>query len=271
MFRRSFLKSISAVFALPFIRADEAKAEVAQPVVLPNKDSYALGDEAWKKIESIGAEVCKKVEQRLENGVDTSIYDYVYAGDEEWGQYKKQLALPLQNPIYHTKANGDLHCESGPAIIYTNGDKYWFQNNMLHRLDGPAIEISNGTKIWGVRGQRYTEEEFNKIVSPHVDSDGVQTWSNNKMQLHRENGPAIIYPNSDMEWWVDGRRHRLAGPAVLKGKISQWYRNGVLHRLDGPAFINQMNGYCEYYINGKYYSKEEYYKKQWPYNAESLT
>jgi hypothetical protein len=57
--------------------------------------------------------------------------------------------------------NGKLHREDGPAIEYAYGDKYWYQNDERHRLDGPAIEYADGDKYWYIEGKELTEEEFN--------------------------------------------------------------------------------------------------------------
>ena len=65
--------------------------------------------------------------------------------------------------------NGKLHREDGPAIEFSDGDKYWHLNGRLHREDGPAIERASGTKYWYLNGEEYTEEEFNKKMSPTVE------------------------------------------------------------------------------------------------------
>jgi len=52
-----------------------------------------------------------------------------------------------------------LHREDGPAIEYTNGDKYWWLNGKLHRENGPAVEWSNGDKYWFLNGEEVTKEE----------------------------------------------------------------------------------------------------------------
>ena len=61
-----------------------------------------------------------------------------------------------------------------------------------------------------------------------------------------------IYTNGDKEWWLNGKRHRVGGPAlerVAGDKV--WYLNGKLHREDGPA-IEYANGTKSWYLNGKY-------------------
>ena len=41
-----------------------------------------------------------------------------------------------------------LHREDGPAVEYSDGEKYWYLNGKRHREDGPAIEYANGDKSW---------------------------------------------------------------------------------------------------------------------------
>jgi len=76
-----------------------------------------------------------------------------------------------------------------------------------------------------------TEPEYS------VDADGTQRWRVNN-QLHRVDGPAVIYANGTQQWWANHQLHRLAGPAVIRADGYQaWYVRNQLHRLDGPAYI----------------------------------
>jgi hypothetical protein len=56
--------------------------------------------------------------------------------------------------------NGKCHREDGPAVEWSNGDKYWFLNGELHREDGPAVEYSDGTKSWYLNWIQLSEAEF---------------------------------------------------------------------------------------------------------------
>ena len=64
--------------------------------------------------------------------------------------------------------------------------------------------------------------------------DGAKRYfSVDTHMFHREDGPAIEYPNGEKIWW----------------------NNGKLHRIDGPAIDD--NGYKEWWINGKHLSPEK--------------
>jgi hypothetical protein len=169
---------------------------------------------------------------------------------------------------YWYNKNSDLHRRNGPAIEYTNGNKYWFINGKSHRLDGPAVEYANGSKEWWVNGK-----------------------------LHRLDGPAVEYANGSKEWWIDDVeysyndwrkevQHRKKLAAIHKkgsedsglnigalteqeektGDVSsdgestlrintngtKIWRNKqrLLHRRDGPA-VEFTSGEKNWYVNGK--------------------
>ena len=48
--------------------------------------------------------------------------------------------------------------------------------------------------------------------------------------LHRDNGPAIVYPDGTQYWYRNGQLHRDNGPAEVYPNGTQfWYRNGIYH------------------------------------------
>jgi hypothetical protein len=59
-----------------------------------------------------------------------------------------------------------------------------------------------------------------------VDTIGDKYWRLNG-QIHREDGPAVIWDNGTEEWAIKGKNHRIDGPAIewANGTIS-WYLNG---------------------------------------------
>lgn len=68
-----------------------------------------------------------------------------------------------------SKAPAGAHNSLGPAVIYVNGEKRWYVNDILHRLDGPAIEYSSGSIAWYINGHRYlTQEAFRRAVIEYL-------------------------------------------------------------------------------------------------------
>ena len=59
-----------------------------------------------------------------------------------------------------------------------------------------------------------------------VSSSGTKKWYLNG-KLHREDGPAVEWPDGSKEWLLNGKRHREDGPAVEYADGSKsWWLNG---------------------------------------------
>jgi len=90
------------------------------------------------------------------------------------------------------------------------------------------------------------------------NTDGAVFYYKNGL-LHREDGPAIEYPNGGKSWYKNGKLHREDGPAEEYDLHRAWYKNGKLHREDGPAVIKYANDddgnieeiYQAWWFNGK--------------------
>ena len=124
--------------------------------------------------------------------------------------------------------DGKLHREDGPAIEYADGIKKWFICGKHHREDGPAIERPNGNHEWYLNDIEYSEEEHQKKLNPAKEI----------LETFKTFGyTAIVYPNGDRVWYLDGK----------------------LHREDGPA-IEYANGMKSWWLNGNLYTEEEYQK-----------
>lgn len=171
---------------------------------------------------------------------------------------------------------GRLHCDSGPAIVHVNGTKFWYQHGERHRLDGPAVIYSTGRVEYWIHGNRCdNEDQFKSHVQglewfksyqeqkPFEKSDKSKIWLDDQGRLHRESGPAIIYPGGNVGYylhgrlvsknelpnidergtrrWVnlEGKPHRpLDLPAVISIDGSMyWYKDGLRHRANGPAVV----------------------------------
>lgn len=80
----------------------------------------------------------------------------------------------------------------------------------------------------------------------------MNRWYNEQGKLHREDGPAEVFPNGTEKWYINGLLHREDGPACVYANGSLEYRiHGKLHREDGPALVYH-DGAEYWYINGEY-------------------
>lgn len=90
---------------------------------------------------------------------------------------------------------------------------------------------------------------------------GRSWWHNGK--LHRDDGPAVVYPKVGFEWYRDGKLHRDDGPAVQHpGGSVEWWHNGLLHREGSPA-VESPSGRREWYRNGKLH-RDDGPAVEWP-------
>jgi len=75
-------------------------------------------------------------------------------------------------------------------------------------------------------------------------------WRNELGQLHRTDGPALVWEDGSHMWLLHGKLHRDNGPAVTHANGRQsWYCKGYLHRTDGPA-VENADGTCQWWLNG---------------------
>jgi hypothetical protein len=171
--------------------------------------------------------------------------------------------------------NGVLHREGGPAVI-DNGKKTkeWYQKGQLHRTDGPAV-VCEHEEVFYQKGKltaRKLMPRKNELVSDHMfernDVQGVgkavtgllstrkcwfkEVWFNAAGEIHREDGPAIVWGNG-VEWWCQhSKLHREDGPALTSTDTIKWYKNDELHRIGGPAIEKSCDSEeaLSYYLNG---------------------
>jgi hypothetical protein len=90
-----------------------------------------------------------------------------------------------------------------------------------------------------------------------IDSEGVKTWTLPNGRLHREDGPAIEYPDGSCWWYYDGQFHRVGGPATYSSHdtYESWCQHGNYHSEDGPAVIH-INGDKHWYLYGKLHRED---------------
>jgi hypothetical protein len=59
-----------------------------------------------------------------------------------------------------------------------------------------------------------------------IDANGTKCWYLNG-KYHREDGPAVEYPDGTKHWFLNDKRHREDGPAIEWADGSKfWYLNG---------------------------------------------
>ncbi len=140
------------------------------------------------------------------------------------------------NPSYGSIPLTDTKkiAQSAREIKYNNTFKYrnpateWFMFNKQNRRNGLFID-ANGIRFFYLKGR-----------------------------LHREDGPAVEYPNGTKKWWLNGVLHREGGPAVeYSNGATEWWVHGVRHRIDGPA-MEWPCGFKTWWVDGYILTEKEF-------------
>lgn len=110
---------------------------------------------------------------------------------------------------------GILHRTNGPAEINPER-KRWYRHGKLHRKNGPAVEMEH-LLSWYENGMLHREND----LPAHISSLGTEWWTNGK--LHRDDdNPAVVEINRQM-WYKHGQKHRFMGPAVIYNDGDVYY------------------------------------------------
>lgn len=117
-----------------------------------------------------------------------------------------------------------------------------------------------------------------------VQPGGTVVWTDEWGSVHRDDGPAVEYPDGTSTWYKHGALHRLEGPAHADSEGEVWYKDGKMHRDGGPAQVKYGHGESwltngqyhrlggpariqygpcglkEYYIHDRRFTEDEYYR-----------
>lgn len=89
----------------------------------------------------------------------------------------------------------------------------------------------------------------NNLIKKQYDNGDIR-YFNNKYNLHRTSGPAVIKTSGETYWYKNGKPHRMNGPAINEKNYIFWYKNGNFHCISGPA-LEHIDGDKEWCVDGK--------------------
>lgn len=184
---------------------------------------------------------------------------------------------------------GQLHSDSSlqPSQVFPTGEQRFHRHGKLHNGLLPAVFIPTpdfnmyryylyGNEVSAVEFSNYDpirevieftddngilhKEDGPALIEFEADGSFTERYYRHG-QLHHDSGPAIRSSDGGFEWRMNGRKHRLDGPAVwnpMKHR-QEFYVLGRLHNNTGPAVIVNADTdeeYSEYWLSGKQYSHE---------------
>ena len=77
----------------------------------------------------------------------------------------------------------------------------------------------------------------------------IRYYKNN--QLHKEDGPALIFQNGDVEYYLNGLFHNENGPAIIYEYIKIWYYKGVKYGINNRHQNDFSNSSWREFIENK--------------------
>ena len=75
---------------------------------------------------------------------------------------KYRIVVDARGTRRYYDKDDQLHRTDGPAVLWADGTKLWYQNGLRHRTDGAAVEWPSGNKVWYINGEQLSEDEFNQ-------------------------------------------------------------------------------------------------------------
>jgi len=78
--------------------------------------------------------------------------------------------------------------------------------------------------------------------NPEIDIFGNKIWYDENGQCHREDGPALKYPDGSKEWFQHGKLHREDGPAIedADGTQQWWIKGEQINVSSQEEFIRHL-------------------------------
>lgn len=114
----------------------------------------------------------------------------------------------------------------------STGTVRFFRAGVLHREDGPAVVTDSWASHY-LFGKYFSKKDFDKVIKR---IDVIRTGK--------------MSPPTNGGW----KTH------TTKNGIDEYKAGGELHRENGPAFIDKQLKIEDYYLNGKKYKKDVYWK-----------
>lgn len=127
-------------------------------------------------------------------------------------------------------ADGNIHRDDNdlPAIINNDGSQEWWRHGLRHRdNDLPAIVKHTGHKAWFINGICHRNNDLPTEIYP----DGTRIWIKNG-NIHRDNDLPAIIKNNSLAWYQNNQLHREKGPARI------YTQSGVIFWIIRDRFIN---------------------------------
>jgi hypothetical protein len=103
--------------------------------------------------------------------------------------------------------------------------------------EGYMRQHVGGTEVW--YNWHNEKGQLHRVDGPAVVINGTEIWYK-EGERHREGGlPSGEFANGSKEWFVEGKRHRDGDlPAIVRRNGTMfWYKYGRRHRIGGQTVV----------------------------------
>lgn len=140
---------------------------------------------------------------------------------------KKCHASILLLRINDDKSRIDLPAGSIVFLIENSGQTTFITSN------GRIVKIRNISMTEVASGDLSHVADSTKKLK--IYANGLKHWFKND-RLHRDDGPAVEWPDGTRKWFQNGQYHRDDGPAIEWSDGSRWwFKSGQRLCVDEPA------------------------------------
>jgi hypothetical protein len=271
-------KSVSEEFAMFMLSKKHARKKTIAQV----KDVLELQELVKDSFEIWASKEDKKREKEGFKGSDQNIEKLV-SPDQNWEillPHDKQAAIYLGQICRSTWCTAARSSENMFQNYYKKNDPLFVikhktekqeaevknpQTRKMETVTVPVMyEVSFGSEQFKDRKNEEVPKETVKFLLDLIQNSKTEDGKpvkekypvveNIKIQ-QTEEGLLMFTKNKygDQEWFLNGKRHRTDGPAVIEAGgegIVRWFNNGYLHREDGPA-SKAPNGAKGWYLKDK--------------------
>lgn len=192
-----------------------------------------------------------------------SRFKRIIEGSDEW-KFVGERGDGIGHYRYYENDKGEIkRMYDKGLVIYLDSNEYY------HRTDGPALNMKSGGEYYYIHGKQFTEEEFKKHFdireASRKEVSKGKKWDSywgfyEEFDLGSGN-KKLVYDRGLIHY-VDklGKYHRVDGPSYISKNFEAWHSHGKYHRTDGPAIVDSDKSIKEYWINGKQFTEEEFYR-----------
>lgn len=170
-------------------------------------------------------------------------------------EYCNSLETLSGEPCHQEVSYGTKYCAASHPVSQSRWSKVYSEvaigGNMVYETSTMDIEeIMLDNKMFGNNDKESFQsfppspsiEDFTSKNHSAFENLPFEEWRRADGTLHRDpqDGPAITFYDGSQHYYVDGKLHRMDGPAVIDvtNQVEKWYRHGDIVVRNGSSYVD---------------------------------